>query len=693
MSKCNSDQILNPKTGKCKKISELAKLYNSGSLKPKDFKSKRDFKKLEREHNKLFSKNQCDDGKMLDPKTNKCDDIDTIVNKYISGKYKNKLSDSVKKQLDDHIGSIHSDCSYGKMRSPKTHRCTDLNKLRKKFSDEELYDFLERNPHKLSKKSRLILSNDKLDHINKKCEYGKMVNPNTSKCTNIDKVVDLYKNNKINRQISRELESEILDHIRSIRSNCDYGKVKNPNTGRCNKITTLQNKFSNVEIDEYLDELEGIDSNQRYLDLLNSDSEEDRLKRFVKSRSKKQKRKNIYKHHKNVHEYKNIFDQINKRKYNFSPVKNYDLSTVAIDNSSPDTREIYSSRYNRFEIPSPEDNFDSRDNRFQIPSPEDNFDSRYNIPNSENYFRPIDNHTDRLEDYDSDDYFDSRDNGFQIPSPEDNLNHRYNRFQIPSPEDDFNPRYNIPNSENYFRPIDNHTDRLEDSDSDDYFKHRKSNRYLYKDTDDEKLLRNITNSYKNDMSENDYNGQLRYSSSEEDFLIPKNRETFNISPDYQDRLRKSSPVFKSNRDNYNFRYNVNDLLSGKEQSFKSKNKNLYRPLDEMYLKKSNLGDEPLDEMNLNPFKLDRRQFFDDVSMKTKPILLSMKELKTVDKSNDLPFYNRQAYFFDDSNSITSRIPTEIDSVNDKKSIDSLEFTSRDAEDIERGLNMFTQKKR
>ena len=621
MSKCNSDQILNPKTGKCKKISELAKLYNSGSLKPKDFKSKRDFKKLEREHNKLFSKNQCDDGKMLDPKTNKCDDIDTIVNKYISGKYKKNLSDSVKNQLDDHIRSIQSDCSYGKMRSPKTYRCTDLNKLRKKFSDEELYDFLERNPHKLSKKSRLILSNDKLDHINKNCEYGKMVNPNTSKCTNIDKVVDLYKNNKINKQISRELELEILNHIRSIRSNCDYGKVKNPNTGRCNKISSLENKISNVEIDEYLDELEGIDSNQRYMNLLNSDSEEeDRLKRFVKSRSKKsrgKKHKNIYRHHTNVNAYKNIFDQINKRNFNFSPIKNYDLSTVTIDNSSPINRDFFSSRDNGFEIPSPEDNFNPRDNR-------------YRIPNSS------------------------------------------------------------------FRPIDNHTDRLDESGMDDYFNHRKSNRYIHRSPDNDELLRNVKNSYKND-----YNRQYKYSSSEEDLLIPKNSNSFNITPDHQDRLRKSSPVFKSNRDNYNFRYNINDLpISDNKQTFKSKNKavekrsNIYNvTLDEMYIPESSSDDEPLDDKYFKPSKLDRRQIFDDVSVKTKPKIISIKDLKTVDKSNDLPVYNRQRNFFDDSESVVSNIPTEIDSVEEKKSIDSLEFTSKDAEDIEKGLNMFSQKKK
>jgi len=132
----------------------------------------------------------CENGKVLNPSSNRCIDIDVL----------NKIPKNLRKNV------IEKKCPEGKILNPKTGRCINI-KLPKNVIEKKCPEGKILNP----KTGRCINIKLPKNVIKKKCPEGKILNPKTGRCINI----------KLPKNV--------------IKKKCPEGKILNPKTGRCIK--------------------------------------------------------------------------------------------------------------------------------------------------------------------------------------------------------------------------------------------------------------------------------------------------------------------------------------------------------------------------------------------------------------------------------------------------------------------------
>jgi hypothetical protein len=188
--------------------------------------------------------NKCAKGKVLNPLTNKCKNIDSINNlpkKPLNKMDKNcpegkvinpKTGRCIKKEnlakMMDPAGHVAKECPEGKVRNPKTGRCIKKENLAKMMVPKghvakECPEGKVRNPKtgRCIKKENLAKMMVPKGHVAKECPEGKVRNPKTGRC------------------IKKENLAKMMDPAGHVAKECPEGKVRNPKTGRCIKKENL----------------------------------------------------------------------------------------------------------------------------------------------------------------------------------------------------------------------------------------------------------------------------------------------------------------------------------------------------------------------------------------------------------------------------------------------------------------------
>ena len=182
---CPPGKVLNPKTNRCNKIKQTKKT-SAPIVKP-----------IPPTYNQIVKKKECPPGKVLNPKTNRCNKIKTKKKNVMVGKPIPPTYNQIVKKKE---------CPPGKVLNPKTNRC---NKIKTKKKNVMVGKPIPPTYNQIVKK--------------KECPPGKVLNPKTNRCVN-------FKIKKTNNKKPLPPYNKIVPPNKK---ECPPGKVLNPKTNRC----------------------------------------------------------------------------------------------------------------------------------------------------------------------------------------------------------------------------------------------------------------------------------------------------------------------------------------------------------------------------------------------------------------------------------------------------------------------------
>jgi len=160
---------------------------------------------------------ECPPGKILNPKTNYCVDINGPTGKKI-----------LKNQLKTDKPKVDKLCPPGKILNPKTNYCVDINGPTGK---KILKNQLKTDKPKVEK-SKVEKPTDDKSKVLKECPPGKILNPKTNYCVDINGPTG-KKILKNQLKVNKNKVEKPTDDKSKVLKECPPGKILNPKTNYC----------------------------------------------------------------------------------------------------------------------------------------------------------------------------------------------------------------------------------------------------------------------------------------------------------------------------------------------------------------------------------------------------------------------------------------------------------------------------